>query len=260
MYFEQVFNEVARTTYDAAQRQKGCRYPEKWWADGACRLPRRQRLRRGSANGGASRTGNEAADAAGVRNLLTAEEQPHGKSYTIEERQKRVAELEQTLARIGTSTDPLRQEARRMIGQGNVEGGRANLDAALDADEKALNEAERVATERRKAAARSARDLAVLARGTDVVKAVTYYQRATRLDPSDAQTWHDYAFAALTAGRTAEARTAFEQAALKAQDPGIVYWAMLGLVKVATAQGSLPEVLRPALSGSGRHCGADRQG
>ena len=88
-----------------------------------------------------------------MRNLLTAEEQARGKSYTIEERQKRVAELEQTLARIGTSTDPLRQEARRMIGQGNVEGGRANLDAALDADEKALNEAERVATERRKAAA-----------------------------------------------------------------------------------------------------------
>ena len=138
-----------------------------------------------------------AADAAGVRNLLAAEEQTRGKPYTVEERQKRVADLEQTLVRIGTSTDPLRQEARRLIDQGNVAGGQAKLDEALDADEKAMAEAERVAAERRKTAASSARDLAVLARGTDVVKAVAYYQRATRLDPSDAQTWIDYGEAAL---------------------------------------------------------------
>jgi cytochrome c-type biogenesis protein CcmH/NrfG len=58
----------------------------------------------------------------------------------------------------------------------------------------------------------------VLARGTDVAKAVAYYQRATRLDPSDAQTWDRLGRAALDAGRTAEAKAAFEQEALKAQD------------------------------------------
>src|SRR5262249_50686265 len=72
-----------------------------------------------------------AADAAGVRNLLAAEEQARGKPNTIEERQKRVAELEQTLAGIGSSTDPLRREARPLIGQGNVSGGQAKLDEAL---------------------------------------------------------------------------------------------------------------------------------
>ncbi len=55
------------------------------------------------------------ADAAGVRNLLAAEEKARGKPYTAEERQKRVAELEATLASIGTSSDPLRQEAKRLI-------------------------------------------------------------------------------------------------------------------------------------------------
>ena len=64
----------------------------------------------------------------------------------------------------------------------------------------------------RQQAARSARDLAVLVRGADVVKAVAYYQRATRLDPSDPETWDDYAQAVLDAGRTAEAKMAFEQA------------------------------------------------
>jgi tetratricopeptide (TPR) repeat protein len=188
-----------------------------------------------------------AADAAGVRNLLAAEEKARGKPYTIEERQKRVMELEQALARIGTSTDPLRQEARRLIDAGNVTDGQAKLDAALDADEKGLAEAERMAAERRKAAARSARDLAVLVRGTDVVRAVAYYQRATRLDPSDAETWDDYGQAAFAAGRTAEAKIAFEQAVVKAQDsnnPRIVFWAMLGLGEVAAAQGNLHEALR----------------
>ena len=41
---------------------------------------------------------------------------------------------------------------------------------------------------------------------------MAYYQRATRLDPADAQTWNDYACAAMDAGRTGEAKAAFEQA------------------------------------------------
>ena len=187
------------------------------------------------------------ADAAGVRNLLAAEEKARGKPYTVEERKARVAELEKTLASIGTSTDPLRQEARRLIDGGNISGGKAKLDEALDADEKAIAEAERVAADKRKAAARSARDLAVLASGTDVVKAVAYFQRATRLDPSDAQTWIDYAEAALVAGSTEEAKTAFEQAALRAQDsndPRLRYWATLGLGDVARSQGSLASARR----------------
>src|SRR5262249_47689355 len=72
--------------------------------------------------------------------------------------------------------------------------------------------------------------------------AVAYFQRATRLDPSDAQLWNDYAITALDAGRTPEAKTAFEQAALKAQesnDPRHRYWAMLGLGNVAAAQGNI---------------------
>ena len=186
-------------------------------------------------------------DAAGVRNILDAEEKVRGKPYTAEERQKRVAELEKTLASIGASTDPLDQEGRRLIEQGNVAGGQAKLDEALDADEKSIAEAQRMAAERGKRAAQRARDLAVLAHATDVVKAVAYYQRATRLDSSDPQTWDDYARAALDAGRTVEAKTAFEQAALKALDnnnPRLRYWSTLGLGDVAVAHGNLPSALQ----------------
>jgi hypothetical protein len=116
-----------------------------------------------------------AADAAGIRNLLAEEEAARGKPYNQEERAQRIAQLLVTLQSIGKSTDPLRQEGRRLIEGGNVAGGTAKLDAALDADERAIAEVERIAVERRKAGARGARDLAVLARGRDAVKAVSLW-------------------------------------------------------------------------------------
>src|SRR5262249_17296348 len=126
---------------------------------------------------------------------------------------------------------------------GTGAGGEAKLEEALDVEEKAIAEVERLAAERRKVTARNARDAAVLAHGTDVVKAVAYYQRATRLDPSDPGIWDKYARAALDAGRTGEAKAAFDQAALKAQEthnPSQRYWAILGQGDVAVAQGNLP--------------------
>ena len=250
IYFDQVLNEVSRATYEAAQKQAGFlqipgrvvggEAPADCLAGKGCVGDQRM---------AALAVENErlAVDASGVRTILAVEEQARGKAYTAEERGKRVAELQETLARMGTSTDPLRQEARRLIDAGNVSGGQAKLDEALDADEKAIAEAERVAAERRKAAARSARDLAVLARGTDVAKALAYFQRATRLDPSDAQTWNEYADAAIYAGRTGEAKAAYEQAAAQADAAGDTrqrYWATVGLGDIARVQGSLPDALR----------------
>ena len=62
---------------------------------------------------------------------------------------------------IGTTTDPLEQEARRLIDQGKVADGQAKLDEALEADEKAAVEAKRLEAERGKAGAQKARNLAV---------------------------------------------------------------------------------------------------
>jgi tetratricopeptide (TPR) repeat protein len=187
-----------------------------------------------------------ASDASSIRNILASEETARSKPHTVEERQKRLAPLQATVASIGQSTDPLRQEARRLIDAGNVTGGEAKLDEALGADEKALAEAERVGLEKRKAAAQSARDLAVLAQGRDVLKAAAYYKRATALDPGNAGTWDDYASAALDAGRLAEAKTAFEQSARTAQAAGDARQhrrALLGQGDAAIAEGSLPAAL-----------------
>jgi tetratricopeptide (TPR) repeat protein len=248
IYFEQVFNEVARATNESTEQWGFLQIPGKvvgGEAPADC-LAGKDCI--GDARMAALAIDNErlTKDAAGVRNILEREELARGKAYTAEERQRRVAELEATLSRIGTSTDPLRQEARRLIDEGNVVDGQAKLDEALDADERALGEIALAAAERRKAAARNARDLAELARGADIIKALSYYHRATRLDPADPETWYEYAYAEFVAGHTGASKTAFEQAILKAQDtnPRIRYGATVGLGDVAGAQGDLTNARR----------------
>jgi hypothetical protein len=92
IYFEQVMNEVARATYEAAQKQRGflqipgkvvgVEAPADCLAGKGCV---------GDARMAALEIENRglAVDASGVRNLLAAEEQRLGKPYTPEERQKR---------------------------------------------------------------------------------------------------------------------------------------------------------------------------
>src|SRR5215813_423047 len=155
---------------------------------------------------------------------------------------------------------PLSEEEKQRALAGIEDAGRALVSRGDDAGERALQslkdgkaaEAERlfaevleteakVAAERKAKAAQAAEHLAALAKPKDVVKAAEYYRRATELDTEDAQAWDDYARVALDAGRTAEARTAFEQAALRAQNgTELAYLAMLGLGDVAAAQGNLP--------------------
>ena len=255
IYFEQVMNEVARSTYEAAQRQAGfSQIPGKVVGGEAPADCLAGKGCIGDARVAALAVENErlATEAAGVRSVLAEEEAMRGKPYTAEERRGRITELEQTLRTLSASTDPIRQDARQLIAHGNVAGGRDMLEAALKADERLIAEAERAgdtarAAERRRRAALGARDLAILVRGTNAAQALAYYQRATRLDASDPQAWNDYANAARSAGRTGEAKAAFEQGAAKARDvndPQRHYWATLGLGDIARDQGSLPNALR----------------
>jgi tetratricopeptide (TPR) repeat protein len=246
IYFEQVMNDVARVTsagaaaFSAGFRQipgkvVGGAAPDDCLAGTGCV---------GDVRMAALAVENDrlAVDAAGVRNLLADEERARGKPYTAEERKGRLGALEAAMKSIGSSTDPLRQEAQRLIAAGDITGGEAKLDAALDADEQAIAAAERVAAEKRKAAAQSARDRAVLAAGKDTIKALGFYERAVKLDPTDAGTWRANGRMAKTAGRLAVAKTAFERGADVARTAGDTfnaYWATTGLGDVARAAGDL---------------------
>jgi len=64
--------------------------------------------------------------------------------------------------------------------------------------------------------------------------------RATELAPEDAPIWVDYGRVALDAGRTSDAKLAFEQATLRAEsDNELRYWAKLSLGHVARSSPAL---------------------
>lgn len=250
IYFEQVMNEVGRATYAAAQEDDGFQQvpgkivgtpaPDDCLAGQGCI---------GDMRMAALAEANEklTADASAVRSIVADEEKKRGKPYTVEERAAAVERIGRSLTSLAGSAEPKVKEASGLFAAGKVAEGRAKLDEALDDDEKAAAEIERLAKERRKTLARNARDAARLALGSDVGKALVYFERATHNDPDDAQTWYDYASATVDAGKLDVAKAAFEQAVAKARDannPRLRYWATLGLGDVAVALGSLPSARR----------------
>jgi tetratricopeptide (TPR) repeat protein len=256
VFFEHVMNEAARATYNEAQKLSPGfpQFPGKVVGGAAPQDCLAGRKCVGDARMAALSAENEklAADCSSVRAILAYEEKARGKPYALEERKARVAALEAMLASIGKSADPLRQDGGRLLEEGDVAGGQAKLDEALDADEKAIAKTERVTAERRKAAAQGASDLAVLVTGRDAQKALDYLRRAAKLDASDAGTWGDLAKAAGEAGRADEAKAAYEQATQKARASGDNFNEFLGhmgLGDIEHAQGDLPSALGDFRSG-----------
>ena len=141
IYFDQVMQEVARATHAAAQKQNGF-----------FQIPAQVLGREAPANclAGKDCIGNArmaalaaenarmAADVASVRQLLAIQEHTRGKPYTLQEFQKRAAELERTLAHIRVNTDPPGQGSSRQIDAGHGAGEHTKSGDALDADEMTL--------------------------------------------------------------------------------------------------------------------------
>ena len=257
IYFEQVMNEVARATAAAALKQNGFKQipgkvvggaaPADCLSGRACVGDARMAALAAQVETLAAESTAARIDAAGVRKLRAAEEAARGKPYTGQEWAARLADIERITGTMAASSEPKRQEASRLIKGGDLAAGSAKLDEALDDDERAIAAAEQVAAAKRKAAAQTAREAAVLARGTSVAKALDYYRRAVKLDPADADTWNALARAAVDAGRLDEAKAAFGQAAETARAAKAArdeYWATLGLGDVAVEQGDLPGARR----------------
>ena len=103
------------------------------------------------------------------------------------------------------------------------------------------------AADKRREAAKAARNIAALARASNVGKAARLLQTRGHARSGRRADVGRYARAAMDAGRTEEGKAAFEQAASRTRDgndPRLHYWATLGLGDVALAQGNLPSARR----------------
>ena len=143
IYFDQVMHEVARATHAAAQKQNGFfqiptlvlgrEAPANCLAGKDCIGDTRMAAL-------AAENARLAADVPSVRQLLAIQEHTRGKPYTLEEFQKRAAELERTLAHIRVNTDPPGQGSSRQIDSTHGAGEHARSGDTLDADEMTLAE------------------------------------------------------------------------------------------------------------------------
>ena len=111
-----------------------------------------------------------------VRDYLSEAEKARGRPLSEEDRQSALEELKVATRDIAARKDTRGERALRRLKEGDP--GEA---ARLFAEE--LESETKAAAERNVRAAKAARNLAALARPTNVAKAAEYYKRATDLDP-----------------------------------------------------------------------------
>ena len=181
-----------------------------------------------------------------AKEYLAQLEKQRGKPFSEDERRRELASLKEATRSLAARNDNRGERALAKLSAGETSEAERLFQEDLDAgaaEERA--QAQRLLEQRKKRAA-SARNIAALARWKDVAKAAAYYKQAVDLDPDNAQTWDDYARAAQEAGRTDDAKAAFEQAAAKAsgeEAENIRYWATNGRGDVLVDQGNLTGAL-----------------
>ncbi len=182
-----------------------------------------------------------------ARVTLTQIEAARGKALSEQERRRILEELKDAGRALVARNDDRGERALDRLKEGDTGEAERLFQEDMEAREaEAKAEMERAAEKRRKAAD-AARHLAALARAKNVAKAADYYRRATELDPEDLLTWENYAETAREAGRTLEAKNAFEQQAQKARAQGNnerEFWAAVGQGEVAKDRGALTEALQ----------------
>ncbi len=237
VHFDQVFNRVSKTVIEETSKGNFTQIPEMLIRGGApedclagkaCAAdPQAAALREELAALQRDRARDQELGETAKEYLAQLEKQ-RGKPLSEDERRRELASLKEATRSLAARNDNRGERALEKLKTGDTGEAKRLFQEDLDAETaEEQAEAQRRA-ERRKKAAASARNIAALARWTDVAEAVAYYKRAVDLDPDDAQTWDDYARAAQDAGHTDEAKAAFEQAAVKASGEGadeIRFWA-----------------------------------
>ncbi|MGO9986237.1 MAG: caspase family protein [Rhodomicrobium sp.] len=255
-HFDQVFNRVAKTVIEKTSKEGFTQIPEMLIRGGApeaclagagCAAdPQAAALREELAALQRDRARDQELGET-AKDYLALKEKSRGKPFSEDERRRELAALKEATRSLAARNDYRGEQALEKLKTGDTAAAERLFQEDLDAEEAEEKAEAQRRTERRKKAAASARNIAALSRWSDVAKALIYYKKAVDLDPDDAQTWQDFAFAAQDAGRTDESKAAFEQAALKASGEGadeIRFWAANGRGDIARAQGSLPEALR----------------
>jgi tetratricopeptide (TPR) repeat protein len=256
IYFDQVFNHVAKATIEATKSTGFTQLPETIVRGGApeaclkgvgCTADVRAAALAVEIAALKRETARHQELSRTATSYLTEIEKRRGRKLTRSERERALAELRAMSKDLAARNDARGERALARLKAGDKTAAEKLFEEDLAAQEAAEQAAEQRRSARRKKMAANARNLAALNRYTNVTKSLRYYRKAVKYDPSRAQTWNDLARAAVDAGDSSEAARAYQQAAKRARDnkdPHRRYWATLGLGDIAVSQGRMASARR----------------
>ena len=196
VHFDQVFNRVSKTVIEETSKGNFTQIPEMLIRGGApedclageaCAAdPRAAALSEELAALQRDRARDQELGET-AKDYLAQIEKARGKPLSEDERRVELASLKEATRSLAARNDNRGERALEKLKTGDTGEAKRLFQEDLDA-EKAEEQAEAARrAERRKKAAASARNIAALARWTNVAEAVAYYKRAVDLDPDDAQ-------------------------------------------------------------------------
>jgi tetratricopeptide (TPR) repeat protein len=156
---------------------------------------------------------------------------------SVEVEARAAQQIAQAATDIAGASDERSQRAFELFKLGDANGAVKLLNEVLET--KALEGAAA-----NKEAARAARNIAAFTRLQNASQAADLYERATRLDPDNADALLGLATLSQDLGRPKEAQDAFERLLVLSQrqsNPQYELWALIGLGDVQRAQGNLDE-------------------
>lgn len=236
IYFDQVFNRVAKATIEATKSTDFTQLPETIVRGGApdaclkgagCTADIRAAVLALEIAALKRETARHQELSRTATSYLTEIEKRRGRKLTRSERARALSELRAMSQDLAARNDARGERALARLKAGDKTAAERLFEEDLAAQEAAERAMEQRALARRKKMASNARNLAALNRFTNVTKSLRYYRKAVKYDPTRAQTWSDLARAAADAGDLTEAARAYQQAARRARDsndPNRRYW------------------------------------
>jgi tetratricopeptide (TPR) repeat protein len=174
-----------------------------------------------------------------VGDLFVEVEKGQGRPFSRDEKAQELARLMEAGRALLALKDTRSERALELLKAGDETEAKRLFAEAAAARQEAARTAQSRAAEENREAAKALRNLAAIAKPKSIAEAADHYKQAAHLDPDDAQTWIDYGNAASDAGRTDEAKSAFEQADARARasrDVLVQIRAARGLASVAMFQ------------------------
>ncbi|MEO1610539.1 MAG: caspase family protein [Pseudomonadota bacterium] len=253
IYFDQVFNRVAKAVIEATKETAFTQLPEILSRGGApeaclrggdCAADRRALALAGEVAALKKARARDQELTRVAQSYLEQVEKRQGRKLTPQERREALREYASLSRDLAGRDSTTAEAAIKRLKAGDKSAAERLFEEDLNELEAAETRIEASRSEMRKRMASAARHVAALNRFSNVAKAMQFYEKSVRHEPDNALTWENYAVVAVRAGQTTKAATAYRQAIVLAErqsNIGLQFHAQIGLGEIALSRGRLDQ-------------------